>query len=123
MTFPRAAPTRSPASVAAGLAVEHRHDQAKRLGLGEDDRRQPRPAPKPVPPMGAAGRLDGDAGFAEDPDVTARGPLGDTQPSGQFAGCRAGAALKDLESTQGPCGGAEVGRHTGRLDGHGINRK
>ena len=37
------------------LAVEHRHHQTKRLGLGEDDRRQPRPAAEPVPAMGSPG--------------------------------------------------------------------
>ena len=59
------------------LAVEHRHDQAESLGLGEDDRRQPRPAAEPVPAIGAPDRVHRDAGLAEDRDVAARGPFGD----------------------------------------------
>jgi hypothetical protein len=105
------------------LAVEHRHDQSKCLGFGEDDRRQPRPAPEPVPAIRTPGRLDGDARLSEDPDIPARGPLRDTQPRGEFAGRRAAVSLEDLEGTQSSCGGAEIGRHTGRLGGHEMNRK
>ena len=105
------------------LAVEHRHDQPQRLGLGEDDRRQPRPAPEPVSAVGASGRLDGDARLAEDPDVAARGPLRDAQPLGELVGRRARAGLEDLEGAQGPGGGAQIGRHTGRLGDRPMNRK
>ena len=98
------------------LAVEHGHGQTKRLGLREDDRRQPHPAAEPVPAIRAAGRLDGDARLAKDRHVPTRRPLGDSQPLGEFVGCRAGAALQDFEGTQSTCRWAEIGRHASRLE-------
>jgi hypothetical protein len=93
--LPRAEPTLSAASV----AVEHGHDQAQRLGLGEDDRRQPGPTAQPVSAARAAGRIHRNAGLAEDPDIAAGRPLGDAEPLRKLIGGRAGTVLEDLEGT------------------------
>ena len=66
----------------------------------------PRPATQPVTTVRAAGRLDRNAGFAEDADVAAGRPLGDAEPLGELIGRRARAGLQDLQYAQRSGGGA-----------------
>ena len=90
------------------LGVERRHHQAERLGRGEDQRRQPQPAPQPVAAVGTARRLHRDVGLAQDRDVAPRGPLGDAEALGELGGGDPGAALEDVQRPQRPRGRADL---------------
>src|SRR5690348_10441563 len=96
-------------------AVEHGHDQAKRLGGGEHQRRQPDAAANPVAAVGSPGRVHGDAGLAQDRDVAARGPFGHLQLCRELAAGDAGLGLQQLEGPKRPRGGAQVNFHNSRL--------
>jgi hypothetical protein len=106
-----------------GLPVEDRHHQAQRLRLREHHRRQARTAAQSVSAVGAADRFDGYARLPQDLHVAAHRPRCDPEFVGELLGGGAGAHLKDLQGTQRPRSGAQVGRHGPRLDNVGENRK
>ena len=93
------------------MAVEHGHDQAESLGGGEHQRRKPQAAADSVATVRPACRFDREAGFAEDADVPAGGPLGDAELAGEPVRGNARAALDQLEGEQCPGGGARVRLH------------
>src|ERR1700722_10800136 len=96
-------------------AVERRHDQAKRLGGGEHQRRQPDAPADPVAAVGTRERLHGDAGLTQDCHVAARGPVGYAQPCRELAGSDAGLGLQQLQDPERSSGGTQVGLHVSRL--------
>jgi hypothetical protein len=96
-------------------AIEHGHDQAKRLGGAEHQRRQPDPAAEPVAPVGSPGRLHRDVGLPQDREVAARGPFGYAQLPCELAGGDAGLGLQQLEGPERSPGGAQVGFHGSSL--------
>src|SRR6266700_1168422 len=104
------------AGVRGGVAaVEDGHDQAKRLGGGEDQRRQPDAAAEPVAAVGSPGGLHGDIGLAQARAVAARGPFGHIQLRRELGGGDAGLGLQQLQHPQCPRGGAQAGFHHSRL--------
>jgi len=96
-------------------AVEHGHDQAKGLGRGEHQRRQPDAAASPVAAVGPPGGLHRDAGLAQDRDVAARGALGHAELRRELAGGDAGLALQQLEGPERAASGTQFGFHHSRL--------
>jgi hypothetical protein len=96
-------------------AIEHGHDQAKRLGGGEHQRRQPDAPAEPVAAVGPPARFDGDAGLAQDRDVAARGALGHVELRRELGAGDAGLGLQQLEGPKCPRGGAQVGIQDSRL--------
>ena len=96
-------------------AVEHGHDQAKRLGGAEHQRRQPDAPAEPVTAVGSPGGLHGDAGLAQDRDVAARGASGHAELRCELGGGDAGLGLQQFEGLERPPGGAEAGFHVSRV--------
>jgi hypothetical protein len=96
-------------------AVEHGHDQAKRLGGAEHQRRQPEATADSVAAVGPPGRLHGDIGLAQDRDVAARGAFSHAELCRKLGGGHARLGLQQLEGPECPRGGAEAGFHETRL--------
>ena len=96
-------------------AVQHGHDQAKRLGGGEQKRRQPQAAAQPVATVGSPVRFHRDARLAQDGHVAPGRSLGHVQLLRQPGPGDAGLSLQQLEDPQRSPGWAEVGFHSTRL--------
>ena len=96
-------------------AVEHGHDQAKRLGGAEHQWRQPDAPAEPVAAIWSPGRLHGDVGLAQDRDVAARGSFGHVQLRRELAAGDARLGLQQLQGPKRPPGGAQVGFHESRV--------
>jgi len=96
-------------------AVEHGHDQAKRLCGAEYQGRQPDAPADPVAAVGPPGRLHGDVSLAQDRDIAARGAFGHAEVRRKLGGGDAGLGLQQLEGSKRPPGRAQAGLHDNRV--------